>query len=667
MVGEKELAGLAEEFGKTGAAGKTAAAGADLFSTSLRGLFKTVSFGVVGGHLAQFLNQLGFAGKNLKQLGPLVFESTQQLQNFTRGLGYAVGGMSAFLDEVDKIERKQSELNRAYGIGAISINNYYKQLVEATGMGGKAARKSAEELILTMREQREGTEKEINQILPLFIKYSLGINASFPRDFVYMHEQLGMNIDEIGDSYETMAVNAAANRIPFELYKNAIFSLTSELHQYGLSTRGAMGVTNLFVDDLKRGTLTINEAQSAMRTLTQMQFTAGGFGERVRMAMGLRRAMAAGEMPEGMRGALEGVTRAQYGPEAHFMELSALQMQHVVHRLDPSMFMRAFKVGAEELMKNIPKEVKPEIFPQFWGGMEYQFFEKRLSGALEGGSKIFVSSVKEAMEGTKPVAREVTKAINDLRKQMEQNTKDMREWYYPLSQFMDWLRSKGLGELGGVAGAAAGAAPGAIMTALAMRGIGIGGAVGAGAAGGAAGSVAAGFAGMLGPMAAFTACLITAGLVFTATNKAFDYFNEKQKQKQMLLEIAESPGSRGHVISLLTLAEEAYRTGQKGIAKEALGEAQKYKGWKELPLPTALEAMIGTEYAAYKSEMEKRKQKAAPLEAFRFGALAGLGAGAPVLILKVDKGVIVEEVENALGKLRSPTGIQIITGPKPGL
>ncbi|MCK4357334.1 MAG: hypothetical protein KAW92_01070, partial [Candidatus Cloacimonetes bacterium] len=273
MVGE-EIKGLGEQLQKFGPQGKTAAAGTQAFSAALEGMFRVVGYGYAGGRFVDFLNKLGLASKDMKRLGPITFESTKQLQNFTRGLGVAVGGMDQFLREIDRLERKQSELNRAFGIGAISISNYYEQLVTATGMGGKAARTAAEDIIKTLREQRIGTEQEINEMVPLFIKYSLGISRSFPRDVVYMHEQLGMTMEGTADAYETIAFNAAAARIPLDLYKNSIFSLTAELRQYGFSTRDAMTLMNLFTDDIKRGTLTMREAQSAARTLAQAQLTA---------------------------------------------------------------------------------------------------------------------------------------------------------------------------------------------------------------------------------------------------------------------------------------------------------------------------------------------------------------------------------------------------------
>lgn len=578
MVG-KEIEGLGDQLQKFGPQGKSAAAGAQAFSTALEGLFRVVGYGYAGGRFVDFLNKLGLASKDMKHLGPITFESTQQLQRFTRGLGVAAGGMDQFLREIDRLERKQSELNRAFGIGAISISNYYEQLVTATGMGGKAARTAAEDIIKTLREQRIGTEQEINEMVPLFIKYSLGISQSFPRDAVYMHEQLGMTMDETADSYETIAFNAAAARIPLDLYKNSIFSLTAELRQYGFSTRDAMSLMNLFTDDIKKGTLTMREAQSAARTLAQAQLTAGGLGFRVRAGMFLGRAAEEGTMPAGLLRNLETATQREYGASAKFMELNAMQMQYVLHRLSPETFARAFKIAGEESMRGIPREAQVQVFTKLWPGFEQMFFERRLRGALGGGGDIFAKSVEDAAAGAEKVSDKTIIALDALRKQIEQNTKDMREWYYPLSQFMDWLRAQGLGAVGGVAGGIAGATPGILMSLLALRGIGFGvggAAAGAGMLGlGTSVKVAASaFAGLIGPLAAFTFALggiVALGLTAKSAWEWWSTRGEEEERREM-----EQRTPAGRVLGMAALARsiEFQKMGLLDKAEVALTEAR---------------------------------------------------------------------------------------------
>lgn len=578
MVG-KEIEGLGEQLQKIGPQGKAAAAGTQAFSSALEGMFRVVGFGYAGGRFVDFLTKLGLASKDMKRLGPITFESTQQLHRFTRGLGVAVGGMDQFLREIDKLERKQSDLNRAFGIGAISISNYYEQLVTATGMGGKAARTAAEDIIKTLREQRIGTEQEINEMVPLFIKYSLGISRSFPRDVVYMHEQLGMTMNETADAYETIAFNAAAARIPLDLYKNSIFSLTVELRQYGFSTRDAMSLMNLFTDDIKKGTLTMREAQSAARTLAQAQFTAGGLGFRVKMGMFLRRAAEAGALPENLQRNLETATQREYGDRAKFMDINALQLAFVVHKLSPETFARSFKIAGEESMRGISKEAQMPIFAKFWPGFEQMFFEKRLKGALGGGGDIFAKSVEDAAAGAESVSDKTIIALNALRKQIEQNTKDMREWYYPLSQFMDWLRAQGLGAVGGVAGGIAGATPGILMSLLALRGIGFGvggAAAGAGMLGlGTSVKVAASaFAGLIGPLAAFTFALGGIAALGLTAKAAWEWWSTRKEEEEKREMEQRTPA--GRVLGMTSLARsiEFQKMGLLDKAEVALTEAR---------------------------------------------------------------------------------------------
>ena len=610
MVGGEEIKGITDQIQKFGAVGKEAAAGTQVLTGALDSMFRTIGYGYVGVHLTSFLNQLGLMGKESRQLGPLIFENTKQLQSFTKGLGYAVGGMTAFLREMDKIERKQAELNRALGIGAVSITQYYDQLATATGMGGKAARSAAEDIMKTLTEQRMWTEQEINQMLPLFIKYSYGISRSFPRDFVYMHEQLGMQMDEIVDSYEAIALNAAAAGVPLELYKNIVFSLTTQMVQYGFSVRDAMTYTNLFTDDLKKGTMTAREAQSVMQTLTQAQVTGGGFGFRVKMAMFLGRAW--GEVPTDVKEELEGITRRRHGEEARFLAIGAGPQARVMQEAAPGTFGRMFGIAAKESMRTIPEAARPMAFPGFWPGMEYMAFEKRIEPALRESGKVFTKSIEEGMEDA---SVDLVQALDRLRETMETSTKGMREWYYPALQLMDWLRAQGLGGIPAVAGAALGAAPGAIVMAMALRGVGFGGMGGlAGGMGGAA--AAAGGLGMLrmsatrliAPLSSIAMILgvLVAAMwsfekVMKAVTAAQDLVKVREEEKGKEEWLRRTPA--GEAISIMAMArsQQLYEAGKTDLAEKALREV----GLK-IPVGYPMEELIAARYRKYKGELGPR-------------------------------------------------------------
>lgn len=261
-----------------------------------------------------------------------------------------------------------------------SINRFYGRLSNVVGIGNKAERKASEDIKKILKEQG-WSDQEINNRLPLFVKYYLHISPSFPYDFVYMHEQLGMQLEEITASYDTMASNAAAAGIPLELYKNTVFDLTSQIQQYGFSIRDAMAFTNLFTDDLKKGTITAREAQSTMQTLVQAQATGAGFGFRIKMSMFLSRAW--GEVPSGVKEALETVTRQRYGDKAKFRNIDAGKQAEVLQRVAPGIFGQAWPIAAKESMKTVPQAVRPMVFPKFWPGMEYMPFEQRIGPALE--------------------------------------------------------------------------------------------------------------------------------------------------------------------------------------------------------------------------------------------------------------------------------------------
>jgi hypothetical protein len=261
-----------------------------------------------------------------------------------------------------------------------SVVGCYDRLSNVVGIGNKAERKASDDIRKILKEQGWSDQK-INNRLPLFVKYYLEISSSFPYDFVYMHEQLGMQLEEITASYDTMAFNAAIAGIPLELYKNTVFDLTSQIQQYGFSIRDAMEFTNLFTDDLKKGTITAREAQSTMQTLVQAQSTGAGFGFRIKMSMFLTQAW--GKVPSGVKEALETVTRQRYGDKAKFRNIDAGKQAEVLQRVAPRIFGQGWAIAARESMKQVPQTVRPIAFPEFWPGIEYVAFEQRISPALE--------------------------------------------------------------------------------------------------------------------------------------------------------------------------------------------------------------------------------------------------------------------------------------------
>lgn len=261
-----------------------------------------------------------------------------------------------------------------------SINRFYGRFSNVVGIGNKAERKASDDIRKIFKEQG-WSDQEINNRLPLFVKYYLEIGPSFLYDFAYMHEQLGMQLEEITASYDTMAFNAATAGIPLELYKNIALDLTSQIQQYGFSIRDAMEFTNLFTDDLKKGTITASEVQSTMQTLVQAQATGGGFGFRIKMSMFLTRAWE--EVPSGVKEALETVTRQRYGDKAKFRNIDAGKQGEVLQRVAPRIFGQAWLIAAKESIKTVPQAVRPVVFSEFWPGMEYVAFEQRIGPALE--------------------------------------------------------------------------------------------------------------------------------------------------------------------------------------------------------------------------------------------------------------------------------------------
>jgi outer membrane protein assembly factor BamB len=261
-----------------------------------------------------------------------------------------------------------------------SVNRFYGWLSNVVGIGNKAERKASDDIRRKLKEQG-WTDQEINNKLPLFVKYYLDIGPSFLYDLVYMHEQFGMQLEGITASYETMASNAAVAGIPLELYKNIVFDLTSQIQQYGFSIRDAMEFTNLFTDDLKNGTITAPEVQATMQTLVQAQTTGAGFGFRIKMSMFLTQAW--GEAPSGVKEALETVTRQRYGDKVEFRNIDVDKKAEVLQRVAPGIFGQGWAIAARESMKQVPQTVRPIAFPQFWPGMEYIPFEQRIGPALE--------------------------------------------------------------------------------------------------------------------------------------------------------------------------------------------------------------------------------------------------------------------------------------------
>lgn len=438
-------------------------------NAAVREFIKVMGPGGVTQGLSTFSEGLVNISGRLTNFTKLTTLSEGSLKNWAGVVATAVQGAGSFLDVMDRMEKLQGNLQRSFGLSNVSTRAFYENLAKGAEIGGTAGMKSMEEITRAMLEQRrEGniTDASFQKLTETYTKFALGLSANFPADFVRMQQQLGMNANDITDSYEALAFTAAKARIPFEQFKDAVFTTSEQFVGFGVKLPEVQGAFNLFVDDISKGTYTIQEVQKTIGDFITMQKTAGGIQQRAIMSHFLSQHFE--ELPAELQTALGG---------ERFKTAPATEKTSAIAQLSPEMLMKAGTVMGS-IVEKMPQATNLEKTMQLMKsltGMEYAEF-LRLKQAVTPGTP--AGAVTTMGQVAPP---ELDKWRASIDKAADLN----KEWY---SFMTKWLQeAKGLlGDLGpaGKIGATIASGIGSgVVQALLMRGMGGMGGRGIGAPG----------------------------------------------------------------------------------------------------------------------------------------------------------------------------------------
>lgn len=390
--------------------------------------------------LGQLTKGLGDAAAQMRLFQRATGRSTEELRMFASRIGSAVMIGGSFLSVIDTIEKKQGQLQRAYGITNVSMKEYHETLASMARMGGTAAVEAARQMIDVLAAQRsngELTGEKFRELTETYTKFTLALSQNFPQDFIRMQQELGMTTEDVTAEYEQLGYQAAQARVPFEQYKNTVFDTTSRLVQYGTTVGDVRGAFNLFIDDVSKRTITLGEAANAINKIIDVQQTAAGLQKRAVLAKYVSENWE--EIDEALRARLDKMSREEYEGVQGFQELTTVQRQYVLGRVEPETYARAETAVFDILEKRFGKAIMQVISPQLFTGQAREFWRRR--AAVETGP-----AVPEPPEDV----------MEEYRKSLDQMVEKNKEWYNELTSFV--LKLKSLGSDLGIFGKAIGTA-----------------------------------------------------------------------------------------------------------------------------------------------------------------------------------------------------------------
>lgn len=430
-------------------------------TAAINEFIKVLGPGGVTKGLAGFSEGLTRVSGHLTNFTRMTNLSEGAIKTWAGGIATAVQGAGAFLDVMDRMEKLQGNLQRSFGLTNVSTHAFYENLAKGAEIGGTAGMKAMDDITRAMLEQRrEGnlTDASFQKLSQTYTKFTLGLSANFPTDFVRMQQNLGMNADQITDSYEAMAFTAAKARIPFEQYKDAVFAVSEQFVGLGVTLPQVQGAFNLFTDDVSKETYTMKEAQEAVTNLIQAQKTAGGISQMGMLTHYLRQNFA--QLPTTLQEKLGG---------EQFTKGSMVQGITAVQGLKPEDIVSAqaslIKILQSQFGTTGPAAmIVSETIAKMQLGQAQRF-----TGAAPPGTPDVVTTMKDVLPTDLKTWRDGIDKVADLNK----------EWYSFMTKWLQEAKGRlgDLGPVGKVVGTlTSGIIPGVIQ-AMVMRGAlgGIGG------------------------------------------------------------------------------------------------------------------------------------------------------------------------------------------------
>lgn len=299
-------------------------------------------------------------------LGRTTNITAKTFMGWLSALQLVISGVVRLMDELDKAQIKQANLQRAFGATNISLQESFRAVSAGWVTAGKAGAEAAPKLNEAARAARARLLTELGGVqgrgFQRLIEYQVGLDPKTIERFreltMIFNIRTGGNLLAQLDNVYDIAVKSG---LPMERYVDLIFNLGKEFADVGMKIDDAAASMAMFEEAVNQQRVTMGLAAKMGNLAMTQQLRAGGFQGRLLTAAFVQDMWD--QMPGAVTDEINKVAKEKRGME--FREMDAYEASNLLARMDvdrPGLYTQAMRGSYLKLME-IEKE-------RGWGAAE---------------------------------------------------------------------------------------------------------------------------------------------------------------------------------------------------------------------------------------------------------------------------------------------------------
>ena len=379
--------------------------------------------------------------QKMKILGSQTGITSGKFAGYAAGVQLAVAATIAFLDWMDKLEKKQGTLQRELGKTALSIGAAPRIAAKGWGIAGKAGEEAAKELTNVIAQSRKGLwedlagEKGEKAGMDKLITMTAGMSRMAPQWARTLSETFAETSGQgMVDAIMKIGVVANAANVPVDQFGNMVFDLAKEFVHLGIDVGDATAAIGVFIDEMGEGAIKPAVGLAVMRNIIQQQTTAAGLqGRFMTAAFASQNFDALDVNTQNLLN--ERAREITKDSSATWASLGIGQQATTLKSLDPGQYAQVMQ-GLYEFLKTMPEIISTAIAPQIIG--QEMATAREFWGKLEPGVDIGEEYAKKVMEPTD----KFKSAVDVFEETIKENARLQQEFY------SDLMKTLGLAKAG---------------------------------------------------------------------------------------------------------------------------------------------------------------------------------------------------------------------------
>jgi len=408
-------------------------------------LISTIGSGGAGGVFTKFTDTVTEMSTSvdkttgfMKVFGAQTSMTAGAFAGWLTGIQVGLVLLGKYLDFQDKAQKRQGELQRAFGSTNVSIGESFKAASAGWSIAGKTGAEAAEQLNYVARQARGtlmtelmGGERKLGMTgLEQLIALTAGVSKKTPEYVETLTTAFGVRgAKELEDTLTKIYTIALKSGAPIDMMADMIFKLGEQYIFLGGSAESATNAMIEVSDAIGRTKLPPALAQRFMQIGMEEQMTAGGLQGRFLTTTFASRMF--GTFPQELQNTLNNAA-SKLGYTG-FQSMPFMRRAELMGNLPPETYLET-KRGELAFARNIAKtqgEPVATAITQQLSGMEFKQLDD-LFRKLDEGQATQAETVKQFTDSAKSAPEKMVMAQNELLGQAKDVAKQQQEFYSDL-------------------------------------------------------------------------------------------------------------------------------------------------------------------------------------------------------------------------------------------